>query len=173
MLRSFGRLHIRGGYGASGYPRHAPKHTLTSHLLPDHRKCQAGEVVFEVTVRVADQKSSCGDAAPPFASTGQMPSCRSLKTTACANSLEAFRLRCRKPRIREQLGQLGCRLTTGASSAPRAAEQHEAENSEEHRHHEHDCSGRVTSAIGIIGRQQPHRPADQKDDQSEVHVATI
>ena len=98
-----------------------------------------------------------------------MPSCRSLKTTACANSLEDIRLRCHKPRIREQFGQLGCRLTADTSSAPRAAERHEAENSEEHRDHEHDCSGRVTSAIWIIGRQEPHRPAEQKGDQSEVH----
>ena len=93
VLRFFDRLHVRGGYGASGDPRHAPKLALASHLLADRRKDPTGEVVLEVTVRVADQKGLCGNAAPPLVSTGRVPSCRSLKTIKCMDEhlMDVFR----------------------------------------------------------------------------------
>ena len=43
VLRSFDRLHVGGGYGASVDPRHAPKLAFASHLLPDHRKGPTSE----------------------------------------------------------------------------------------------------------------------------------
>ena len=93
LLRFFDRLHVRGRYGASGDPRHAPKLALASHLLADRRKDPTGEVVLEVTVRVADQKGLCGNAAPPLVSTGRVPSCRSLKTMKCMDEhpMDVFR----------------------------------------------------------------------------------
>ena len=93
VLRSFDRLHVRGGYGASGDPRHAPKLALASHLLADRRKDPTGEVVLEVTIRVADQEGLCGNAAPPLVSTGRVPSCRSLETIKCVDEhlMECFR----------------------------------------------------------------------------------
>lgn len=81
VLCSFDRLHVRSGYGASGDSRHAPKLALASHLLADRRKDPTGEVILEVSVRVADQEGLCGNAAPPLVSTGRVPSCRSLKTS--------------------------------------------------------------------------------------------
>ena len=87
VLRSLDRLYVRGGYRASGDPRHAPKLALASHFLADRRKDPTGEVVLEVTVRVADQEGLCGNAAPPLVSTERVPPCPSLETIKCMMSI--------------------------------------------------------------------------------------
>jgi hypothetical protein len=70
---------------------------------------------------------------------------------------------------RETTSALQPALASSTSVTPRAAERHEAKNAQKHRHDEHDRSCRMTSAIWIVGDQEPHRPAEQKGDQSEVH----
>jgi hypothetical protein len=74
VLRSLDTFHVRGRHAVSNETRHAPALALALHRVPDYRKGLSSEVVFEVTVRIADQERLGGDASPLRSLAVAMPS---------------------------------------------------------------------------------------------------